>query len=108
MKNQAVEHDEIKLNWLDTRILVALLCGAMNGYQLARQCEADLGDGAELSNGSLYPALTRLQAQMLVEVVKLADRGRVYKLTATGRLVIGWEITSLHRLTGTARERLRG
>lgn len=107
MKKRLAESEGIKLNRLDTRILIALLCGGMNGYQLARRCEADLGDGAELSNGSLYPALARLQAQLLVEAVKLANGDRVYKLTPTGRLVIGWEVSGLQRLVRVARERLR-
>ncbi len=95
--------DRIAVSWLDTRVLTALLKGPMNSYSIARQCETDLGGGSNISNGALYPALKRLQCQIFID----KEEAGAYKLTPTGRVVIGWQINSLRRLSSVARERLR-
>jgi transcriptional regulator len=77
---------------LDTLILKTLAWGPRHGYAIARWLET-LGEGAlQIEEGSLYPALYRLERKGWVE----AEWG----LSETKRKV------KLYRLTNSGRERL--
>ena len=78
---------------LDTLILKTLAWGPRHGYAIARWLET-LGEGAlQIEEGSLYPALYRLERKGWVE----AEWG----LSETKRKV------KLYRLTDSGRERLQ-
>ncbi len=78
---------------LDTLILKTLAWGPRHGYAIARWLET-LGEGAlQIEEGSLYPALYRLERKGWVE----AEWG----LSETKRKV------KLYRLTESGRERLQ-
>src|SRR5262249_16228225 len=63
-------------------ILSSLADGAKHGYALTKDIEAFAG--VRLAPGTLYEALSRLEAHGMIEAVESHDRRRPYRLTATG------------------------
>lgn len=108
MPNVTQEGDRITLGQLDTRILLVLLLGSMNGYQVGRQCEADTNYDLKISRGTLYRTLKSLERCYLVTSKSDVKRGRefkIYRITAMGRQVLNWHITDLQTIVSLARER---
>jgi PadR family transcriptional regulator PadR len=74
------------------RLLLAVLAGSPgHGYELSRRLTARSGGRLEVPEGSLYPALHRLERGGLV-VSAWSDgegrRRRVYRLSAAGRRAV--------------------
>lgn len=77
---------------LEGLILAALERSAAHGWDIWRQLEAASGGALALKEGSLYPALYRLEQQGLIAArweaataERPGPRRRVYRLTAKGR-----------------------
>lgn len=74
---------------LDLLILKAISWGPAHGYAVARWIEQLTGNNLQIGEGSLYPALHRLEARGAVESEwRISDRNRkakFYRLTAEGR-----------------------
>jgi transcriptional regulator len=74
---------------LDLLILKTLSWGPAHGYAMARWIEQLTGDVLQVGEGSLYPALHRLEERGWVESSwqRSANdrRTRVYQLTTSGR-----------------------
>lgn len=74
---------------LDMLILRALLLQPTHGFGVARWIEQATDDALRIEEGSLYPALYRLEKRGLVESEwGFSDnnrKARFYKLTRTGR-----------------------
>lgn len=70
-------------------ILKALQPRAMHGYAVARWIQETTGDVLQIEEGSLYPALRRLEDKGFVEAEwGISDnnrRARFYAITAQGR-----------------------
>jgi transcriptional regulator len=70
-------------------ILKSLLLGAAHGYAIARWVEDTTGDVLKIEEGSLYPALRRLEDRGLVSsewgLSENNRRARFYQITAEGR-----------------------
>ena len=70
-------------------ILKSLLLGAAHGYAIARWVEDTTGDVLKIEEGSLYPALRRLEDRGLVSsewgLSENNRRARFYQITADGR-----------------------
>ena len=58
---------------LDLAILGLLMDRDHHGYEIRTQVRDRLGVSTNLSFGSIYPALARLERQGLVEVVTVAE-----------------------------------
>ncbi len=74
---------------LDTLVLKTLSRGPMHGYAIARWLEDRGGDALQIEEGSLYPALYRLEKKGLLEsewgMSELDRRAKFYSVTAKGR-----------------------
>lgn len=73
---------------LEMLILEVISAGPNYGYEIAQQVVNRSGKRFELKEGSLYPALHRMQRQkMLAHEWREADgrRRKYYKLTAVGK-----------------------
>jgi len=74
---------------LDMLILKALMAGPAHGYGIARWLEEATADALRVEEGSLYPALHRLERRGLVEsdwgYSENNRRARFYELTKVGR-----------------------
>ena len=76
---------------LDFAILGLLHDRPRHGYELKRAL-GDLGFW-QVSFGSLYPALRRLEKQGLIEAAKGEGRRKSYRMTETGRVRFGELLT---------------
>jgi PadR family transcriptional regulator PadR len=74
---------------LDLLILKTLSWGPAHGYAVARWIETLTGEVLRVGEGSLYPALHRLEERGWVEsswqISSTKRRTKVYRLTAKGR-----------------------
>lgn len=74
---------------LDTLILRTLEHGPRHGYAIARWIEERSGGAIAVEEGSLYPALYRLEGKGLLAaewgVSELDRRAKFYRLTPEGR-----------------------
>src|SRR6266571_7374472 len=73
---------------LELAILGLLKESSMHGYQLKKRLAETLGSFWQVSYGSLYPALKRLQREGAVEMVfpkeDVGRRKNVYRITPAG------------------------
>ena len=80
---------ELLRGTLDTLILKTLLAGPRHGYGIARWLERTTDDALRIEEGSLYPALYRLERRGLVASEwgksELGRRAKYYRLTGDGR-----------------------
>ena len=87
---------------LDMLILKTLTRGVMHGYGIVEHIKRTSQDVLQIEEGSLYPALQRLQVQGLVasEWGHSVNnrRARYYRLTRTGRRKLGESESSFERL----------
>ena len=88
---------------LDLLILKVLAPGPLHGYGVARRLQQISRDVVQVSQGTLYPALHRLENRgFLAAEWKMSDTGReakFYRLTRTGRAHMEREHASWQRLT---------
>ena len=87
---------------LDLLILKAVAPGPLHGYAIAQRLQQISKDVVQVPQGSLYPALHRLENRRLLAAEwKLSDTGRdakFYRLTKKGRAYMHEETASWHRL----------
>lgn len=88
---------------LDMLILRTLDAGPSHGYAIARAIEFATDDALRVEEGSLYPALHRMQRRGLVEAQwtasELGKRVKTYALTPSGRRELEARVTDWGRLT---------
>jgi transcriptional regulator len=74
---------------LETLILKTLTGGPRHGYAIGKWIEDATGSAIELEEGTLYPALYRLDKRGWIEaewgMSELGRRAKFYRLTRTGR-----------------------
>jgi PadR family transcriptional regulator PadR len=96
------KQDPLLPGTLDMLILKSLSIGVMHGYGIAQHIRNVSGEVLKVEEGSLYPALQRLQIQGLVdsEWGQSANnrRARYYRLTRAGRRALGDAESSFDRL----------
>ncbi len=86
-------------------ILTSLASGPKHGHALAKDIEGFAG--VRLGPGTLYGAITRLEAQGLIEPLATDSRRRPYQLTEPGWSALRQSVTELHRLAEIGARRLR-
>jgi DNA-binding PadR family transcriptional regulator len=89
-------------------VLTVLAAGPRHGY--AVNTEVEVLTGRRLGPGSLYGALTRLEARGLIEPAAddpgAADRQRTMRITDAGRAALRAELEQLTRVTRAGRQAL--
>jgi transcriptional regulator len=98
------QQTDIPYGTLDLLILKTLeTMGAMHGYALARRIEQVAGRILQLSQGSLYPALIRLQQEGWIHTEwGVSDTNRkvkLFSLTKAGRKQLKVEIQNWEKAT---------
>jgi PadR family transcriptional regulator PadR len=88
---------------LDMLILKAVSLGPLHGYGVLLRIQQVSGDRLEIHQGSLYPALYRLEHHGLI-VSEWGEsenkrKARYYHLTATGRKQLQEETRNWNRMT---------
>lgn len=88
---------------LDLLILKSLSSGPMHGWAISEQIQAVSRAVLQVPQGSLYPALHRLERKGLVRAEWGASennrRAKYYELTATGRKQLAKETAAWEQLT---------
>ena len=87
---------------LDMLILKAVSLKPLHGYGVLQRIQQISGDALEIPQGSLYPALYRLEHQELITaewgVSENNRRAKYYKLTVAGRRRLREETAGWNRL----------
>ncbi|HZU28475.1 MAG TPA: PadR family transcriptional regulator [Bryobacteraceae bacterium] len=88
---------------LDLLILRTLDAGPMHGWAISERIQQISDDVLRVNQGSLYPALHRLEHQGWIKakwaVSELGRRARFYELTAAGRRQLALEAGKWARMT---------
>ncbi len=88
---------------LDMLVLKSLQLGPMHGWGITERIESGSNNVLELNQGSLYPALYRLEKQGFIssrwDVTENNRRARYYALTAAGRRELANARASWERLS---------
>ena len=96
---------------LDLLILKSIASEPRHGWAIAKRIQAASGDVLQIKQGSLYPALHRLESQGLIRAEwKESETGReskFYSLTRAGRAQLETEISQWDRLSAAIRLTLR-
>ncbi len=99
----STEKSDVLQGTLDLLILQVAALGPVHGYALAQRLRQISHDVLQVTQGSLYPALHRLEKKRwLRSAWRTADSGReakVYRLTAAGRKQLEVERLSWERLS---------
>lgn len=102
MGKRTSDRQELLPGTLDMLILKSLTRGVMHGYGIAEHIRQMSDEVLHVEEGSLYPALQRLQIQGLIasEWGHSVNnrRARYYRLTRDGRRQLGEAETSFARL----------
>jgi transcriptional regulator len=89
---------------LDMLILKAIALKAEHGWAIAQRIQQVSTDVLQIGQGSLYPALHRLEYKGWIRAQWGASennrRARFYSLTAAGRRQLSAELENWDRLTG--------
>ncbi len=87
---------------LDMLVLRTLSLGTLHGYAVAQHIERSSDGALRIEQGSLYPALERLQNGGLISSkwgkTSTGRRARFYTITARGEKQLGKEISAFDNL----------
>jgi transcriptional regulator len=96
---------------LDFLILKTLSGGALHGYGIARWIRESSHEELVVEEGTLYPALHRLEERGLLDaewgVSENNRRAKYYRLTAAGRRELRARVTSWERYAAAVAKVLR-
>ena len=106
-----VGRSELISGTLDLLILKTLSMGVLHGYGIAQHIQKLSSDALRVEEGSLYPALQRMQAKGFVssewKKSPTGRQARYYRLTAAGRRQLGLEQASFLDSVAAIRRVLR-
>lgn len=107
----AVRRVDLLQGTLDLLVLKILGAGPNHGYGIATRIHQLSEDALRVEEGSLYPALYRMEEQGLIESEWAATennrRAKFYRLTRKGRSAAQAELQSWLRLSGGVMRVLR-
>jgi DNA-binding PadR family transcriptional regulator len=85
-------------------ILTSLARGPAHGYAIVKDVE-ELA-GVHLGPGTLYAAISRLEARGLIEALEPLERRRPYRITGAGEQFLRERLRTLERVARVGMERL--
>jgi transcriptional regulator len=98
------DRSELPQGTLDLLILKIIALGPIHGYAIAQRLQQVSRNVVQVPQGSLYPALHRLENRgLLAADWSATDTGReakFYRLTRKGRTALDSEMASWRRLAG--------
>lgn len=93
-------------------VLQVLARNELHGYAIAREIERLSGDALAVEQGSLYPALYRLERSGWIRarwsISETSRRVKVYALTTAGRRRLGEELANWESFVNAVRRVVRG
>ena len=111
-KTDGSQKSELLRGTLDMLVLKTLTVQPLHGYAIAQHIQRLSDEVLTIEQGSLYPALERLQKKGWI-TSKWAEsptgrKARYYTITAAGRRQLGEEITSFDRVLVAIERVMRG
>jgi PadR family transcriptional regulator PadR len=102
----AESRSDVLQGTLDLMVLKTLeSMGALHGYGIARRIEQVSNDGLSINQGTIYPALLRLEQRAWVKAEwgtsETGRRAKFYSLTRGGRKQIEQETENWERVAAT-------
>ena len=105
------ERAELLQGTLDLLILKSLVLGPLHGWGISKRLRSMSSDIFEVGQGSLYPALYRLEERRLIAaswgISEEGRRAKFYTLTAAGRREFAAERAQWRRFASTVELVLR-
>lgn len=96
--------EQVLQGTLDLLILKTLSLAPMHGWGLTHRIEQLSQDVLQVGQGSIYPALVRLEQRGWIGtewgVTENSRRAKYYRLTAAGRRALSQELASWNRFVG--------
>ena len=96
------EKAELLQGTLDMLILQSLVRGSLHGYSIARWIHSASRESLEIEEGSLYPALHRMERRGWIAAEwgqsESNRRAKFYRLTRAGRSQLGSEVDAWRQL----------
>ena len=96
---------------LDLLILKTLSLSTMHGWGISQRVQEMSGGEFAMNQGSLYPALQRLEKSGLItsawDVTDNNRQARYYRITAAGRRALGREVDSWQKFVNALESVLR-
>jgi PadR family transcriptional regulator PadR len=97
---------------LDLLILRTLRPGELHGWGISKRVRALSDDVLQISQGSLYPALYRLEDRKLIEsswgISAEGRKAKFYRITESGREALAQERASWRAFAGAIEAVLKG
>ena len=94
-------NEQVLQGTLDLLILKTLSLAPMHGWGLTHRIEQLSQDALQVGQGSIYPALVRLEQRGWIDtewrITENSRRAKYYRLTAAGRKALGQELASWTR-----------
>lgn len=94
-------NEQVLQGTLDLLILKTLSLAPMHGWGLTHRIEQLSRDALQVGQGSIYPALVRLEQRGWIDtewrVTENSRRAKYYRLTTAGRRALGNEVASWER-----------
>ena len=104
-------HADVLRGSLELLVLKTLSLEPMHGWGIGQRIQQISGGELEVNQGSLYPALQRLEQKEWIDsewrVTDNNRRARYYRLTPLGRKALGAETESWRRLVVAVEQLLR-
>jgi PadR family transcriptional regulator PadR len=98
---QSSGNEQVLQGTLDLLILKTLSLAPMHGWGLTHRIEQLSKDALQVGQGSIYPALIRLEQRGWIatewRTTENSRRAKYYSLTAAGRRALGQELASWQR-----------
>jgi transcriptional regulator len=104
LRRKPRDKDELLPGTLELLILKTVSRGPLHGYGIAQAIQQSSEDILQVEEGSLYPALQRMQIKGWLssewQMTDLNRKARFYKLTTDGREQLEAEMQKFGRVTG--------
>ena len=69
-----------------------------HGYGISQQVKRMTGGAVTISAGTMYGALSKMEADGLISFCREEEKRKLYQVTALGREILGTEIRRIERL----------
>ena len=106
------QQDELLKGTLDMLILKTLAVRSLHGYAIVQQIERLSSGVFAVEQGTLYPALQRLQKKGWLTakwgVSPTGRKARYYTITASGRRRLGEQVSSFERVLAAIKAVMTG
>jgi PadR family transcriptional regulator PadR len=97
-------NEQVLQGTLDLLILKTLSLAPMHGWGLTHRIQDLSRDALRVGQGSIYPALTRMEQRGLIatdwRTTENNRQAKYYRITAFGRRALGEELAAWNRFVG--------